>query len=122
MRFSDLFPAYVICKIASHLNHIIAYGYPFADHPRNPHNLWKDMEKEMIGAQACEPFIEMLRSAELKSKNYHDCLGELNNHFETKKNIVKKLPKDQSDMLMDFINNLKTYHAVFDSIHENIKK
>jgi hypothetical protein len=118
LRFSDLFPAYVICKIAGHLNHVIAYGYPFARHPRNPHNLWNDMEKEMIGAQASETLIEMLRSVELTSKNYHDCLGEINKQFEKDIVIVKKLPIKQRDMLLDFINNLKIYHEVFNSIHE----
>lgn len=121
-RYSDLWPAYVICKIAGHLKHIMAYGYPFARHSRNPHNLWKDVEKEMVGAQAAEPFIEILRSAELTSNNYHDCLGELNDHFEKEKELVKKLPKNQCEMLMDFISNLKIYHEVFDSIHDHIKR
>lgn len=119
-RYSDLFPAYIICKIAGHLNHIVAYGHPFARHPRNPHNLWKDMEKEIVGAQAAETFIEILRSAELTEKNYHDCLGELNEHLEKQKEIIKKLPEDQREMLLDLIKNYKIYHEVFDSIHEHL--
>lgn len=120
LRFSDLFPAHVICCIASHLNHVVSYGYPFVNQFRNPHNLWIDIEKEVVGAQATEPLIELLRSAELKGRNYHDCLGDLNQHIENKSKIIDKLPSDQSKMLKLFFTDLKNYYDVFEQIYENL--
>ncbi len=119
LRFADLFPAYVICKIAGHLNHVIAYGYPLVIQPRNPHNLWIDLEHEIDGTQAIEPFIELLRSAELTGKNYHDCLGELNEHFSSKRNTVTKYPKKQKDMLLAYFDSLAIYHEAFKTIKRN---
>ena len=78
------------------------------------------MEKEIVGAQATEPLIELLRSAELKGKNYHECLGDLNEHFEKKMNVINKLPSDQSKMLTSFITDLKNYYEVFNQINENL--
>jgi len=120
LRFSDLFPAHVICRIAEHLNHVISYGYPFVNQFRNPHNLWKDIEKEVVGAQATEPLVEMLRSAELKGSNYHECLGELNQHFENNKNVINKLPQEQSKMLSFYVNDLKNYYEVFEEINKGL--
>ena len=120
LRFSDLFPAYVICRIAEHLNHVISFGHPFVKQLRNPHNLWEDASREIVGAQAAETLIKLLRSAKLNGKNYHDCLGELNKHLEKEREVIKKLPDDQRKMLLAFVDNLKTYHEVFNSINKNL--
>lgn len=119
-RFCDLFPAFVVCRIAEHLKHVISYGYPFVRQHRNPHNLWDDMEKEIIGAQATETLIELLRSVTLTGSNYHDCLGELITHFEVKKEVIKNYPKRQKEMLFSFIEGLKIYHETFDSIKKGL--
>ena len=89
LRFSDLFPAYVICRIAEQMNHVISYGYPFVRQLRNPHNLWSDVLLEVVGAQCAETIIKLLRSAELTGKTYHECLGELNVHFSKNMDQVK---------------------------------
>ena len=121
LRFSDLFPAFVICRLAEHMGHVISYGYPFVRQLRNPHNLWDDVKLEITGAQATEALIELLRSAKLKEKNYHGCLGELNKHFDKNQKIVENLPKDQCDMLSRFFKDLEIYHEVFKSIHKENK-
>ena len=121
LRFSDLWPAFVVNKIAGHLNSVISYGYPFVRQIRNPHNYWQDIKDEIVGAQATEPLIEMLRSAKLTGKNYHDCLGELNSYFSSQIGMLEKYPMDQRNMLVDFMDNLKLWHRVFESIHESGK-
>ncbi len=115
-RYSDLWPAYVVCRIAQHLNHVISYGRPFVRQIRNPHNYWQDIDDEKVGAQATEPLITLLRSAKLTSNNYHGCLGELIEHLNVNKAIVKKCPSDQCEILLDFIKCLEVWHEVFDSI------
>jgi len=115
-RFSDIWPAYVVCRIAQHLNHVVSYGHPFVRQLRNPHNYWQDIDDEKVGAQATEPLVELLRSAKLNGKNYHECLGDLNNHFNANMDSIKELPKDQQDMTIDFIKCLEIWHEVFNSI------
>jgi len=112
-RYSDLWPAMVVCCIAGHLNHIISYGYPIVEHRRNEHSLWKDVQDEKVGARATEPLIEMLRSAKFTGDNYHTCLGELLEHLETQSDIIGQLPDDQGDMLFGFISGMQVWHRVF---------
>lgn len=118
-RFSDLWPAYVVDCIASHLNHVVSYGHPFVSQIRNPHNYWQDIDDEKVGAQATEPLIILLRSAKLTADNYHDCLGELIAHFNNNKDIIKKLPDDQKLMLLDFVKTLEIWHEIFNSVISN---
>lgn len=115
-RFSDLWPAYVVNCIASHLNHVISYGRPFVHQIRNPHNYWQDVDEEKVGAQATEPLIALLRSVKLVGKNYHDCLGELIAHLNSNKDVIEKLPDEQREMLLDFVRCLEIWHEIFDSI------
>lgn len=115
-RFGDIWPAYVVCRIAQHLNHVISYGFPFVRQIRNPHNYWQDIDDEKVGAQATEPLVDLLRSAKLTGNNYHDCLGELIAHLNAQRAVVKRCPTDQGEMLIDFIRNLEVWHEVFDSI------
>jgi hypothetical protein len=115
-RFSDIFPAYVVCRIAQHLNHVIAYGHPFVHQIRNPHNYWQDVDDEKVGAQATEPLVELLRSAQLDGNNYHDCLGEIIAHLNANIAVLEKCPDDQREMLIDFIRCLEVWHEVFNSI------
>jgi len=115
-RFSDLWPAYVVDCIASHLNHVISYGHPFVSQVRNPHNYWQDIDDEKVGAQATEPLISILREAKLTGNNYHDCLGELILHLNNNKGIIEKLPQEQKDMLLDFVKCLEIWHEIFEKI------
>jgi len=115
-RFSDLWSAYVVCCIASHLKHVISYGRPFVRQIRNPHNYWQDMADEIVGAQATEPLIVLLRSAKFTGNNYHDCLGELITHFSANRGLVTKLPDDQREMLLDFFRCLEVWHEIFDVV------
>ena len=117
-RFSDIWPAYVVCRIAQHLNHVISYGHPFVRQIRNPHNYWQDIDDEKVGAQATEPLVDLLRSAELEGNNYHDCLGELIAHLNAQMPVIERCPSDQREMLTDFIKNLEVWHEVFDSIQD----
>jgi len=121
-RYADVFPSFVVCKIAGHLDHVISYGYPLVRQIRNEHNLWVDMEDEMYGAQSAEIFIDLLRSSELSGKNYHDCIGDLNEHLDKNRKILTKLPDKQKKILLPFIDGQKVYHDRFDLIEKDSKK
>ena len=60
-----------------HLNKNVAFGYPIVLQKRNKHNLWNDLEKELIGNINCEKIIEKLNQIHFKSNNVLDCGYEL---------------------------------------------
>jgi len=81
-RYDDIWPSYLVTRIANHLGDVIAYGEPLLRQKRNEHNLWKDLDAERIGMLLTDEFCATLRQITLHSSTYHDCYGEL----------VEKLP------------------------------
>jgi len=81
-RYDDIWPSYIVTRIAHHLGDVIAYGHPLLRQKRNEHNLWKDLDAERVGMLLTDEFCAALRSIPLRSSTYAGCYGEL----------VEKLP------------------------------
>jgi hypothetical protein len=82
-RYDDIWPSYIVTRIANHLGDVIAYGQPLVRQKRNEHNLWKDLDAERVGMLLSDEFCAVLRSIALRGVTYTQCYGEL----------VEKLPK-----------------------------
>jgi hypothetical protein len=82
-RYDDIWPSYIVNRIANHLGDVIAYGQPLVRQKRNEHNLWKDLDAERVGMLLSDEFCATLRSISLKGVTYSQCYGEM----------VEKLPK-----------------------------
>ncbi len=82
-RYDDIWGAYVLKRIADHLDHAISYGHPVVNQERNVHNYWKDLAKESDGMILTHRFVEALKSIKLTQKTYDKCYKE----------IVSKLPQ-----------------------------
>lgn len=76
-RNADIWTAYLINKIAEHFGDVITFGQPLVKQIRNQHNLWDDLDTELINNRATDAFISLLRNVELNKDNYFDALGEL---------------------------------------------
>lgn len=81
-RYDDIWPSYIVVRIAQHLGDVIAYGHPLLRQKRNEHILWRDLDNERIGMLLTDEFCAALRSLDLTGKTYHECYGE----------VAKKLP------------------------------
>lgn len=81
-RYDDIWPSYMVTRIAQHLGDVIAYGRPLMRQKRNDHDLWRDLDAERVGMVLTDDFCAALRSVSLEGNSYLDCYGEL----------VRKLP------------------------------
>ena len=81
-RYDDIWPSYLVTRIANHLGDVIAYGEPLLRQKRNDHNLWRDLDAERVGMLLTDEFCATLRRLSLRGTSYHECYGEL----------VEKLP------------------------------
>lgn len=81
-RYDDIWPSYIVVRIAEHLGDVIAYGEPLLRQKRNEHNLWQDLDNERTGMLLTDEFCAALRGITLNGTSYHECYGE----------IAKKLP------------------------------
>jgi len=82
-RYDDIWPSYIVTRIANHLGDVIAFGQPLLRQKRNEHVLWKDLDAERIGMLLTDEFCAALRSIKLSGSSYAQCYGEM----------VEKLPK-----------------------------
>lgn len=76
-RNGDIWTAYLYNRLGEHFGDVITFGQPLAKQIRNPHDLWDDLELELINNIATDPLIEILRKINLTADNYFEALGEL---------------------------------------------
>lgn len=76
-RYDDIWPSYIVTRIAQHLGDVIAYGRPLMRQKRNEHNLWKDLDAERVGMLLTDEFCAVLQSIALHGETYSECYGEL---------------------------------------------
>jgi hypothetical protein len=76
-RYDDIWPSYIVTRIAEHLSDVIAFGQPLMRQKRNEHNLWKDLDAERVGMLLSDEFCATLRSITLRGATYAECYGEM---------------------------------------------
>ena len=76
-RMDDIWGGYVTLAIMDHLGHCCSFGHPLVVQERNPHNYFRDHEKEAVGLEAGTVFTEALRSIKLTCTNYNDGIAEV---------------------------------------------
>jgi hypothetical protein len=76
-RYDDIWPSYIVTRIAHHLGDVIAYGHPLLRQKRNEHDLWRDLDAERVGMLLSDEFCATLRSIPLHGATYAECYGEL---------------------------------------------
>lgn len=76
-RYDDIWPSYIVTRIANHLGDVIAYGLPLLRQKRNEHSLWKDLDDERIGMLLSDEFCATLRAIALRGTTYAECYREL---------------------------------------------
>jgi len=106
-RYDDIFSNYFLRRIMQHLNKNIVFGYPLVLQKRNIHNLWNDLNKEMIGNQSTEYIINLLESINFRSDNVVDCGFELIDNLKSKISYEKKYFKNLLDGLKIWLDVIK---------------
>jgi hypothetical protein len=76
-RYDDIWPSYMVTRIAQHLGDVIAFGHPLLRQKRNVHDLWRDLDSERVGMLLTDEFCATLRSIPLHGATYAECYAEL---------------------------------------------
>lgn len=111
-RYDDIWAAYVVKKIADHLDHYISFGNPIVVQKRNPHNYWNDLAKESTGAMLTLKFVEILKNVNLRGDNYRDCFAELTEEL-SKVSAELSWPDDQKNYLAKYVEGMKIWVKIF---------
>lgn len=75
-RYDDIWAAYVLLRIADHLDELATFGHPLVRQGRNPHDVWRDLDQERMGMRLTDRFCGYLRGLSLTGRTYAACYGE----------------------------------------------
>jgi hypothetical protein len=114
-RYDDIWPSYIVVRIAQHLGDVIAYGHPLLRQKRNEHILWKDLDNERIGMLLTDEFCAALRSLDLKGKSYHECYGEIAEQLQHAWLAGPKWTDAMVSARAGLLEGISIWHSVFES-------
>lgn len=112
-RYDDIWPSYIVVKIAQHLGDVIAYGHPLLRQNRNEHILWKDLDNERIGMLLTDEFCAALRGLELSGKSYHECYGEITQKLPLAWQAGPKWTEAMVEARQGLLEGMAIWHDVF---------
>jgi hypothetical protein len=76
-RYGDIWSGYFAKKVIDKVGDRVSIGKPLTDHRRNLHNLFKDLQAELMGMILTEKIVGFIENCELKEKTYEDAYLEL---------------------------------------------
>ena len=115
-RYDDIWPSYIVNRIAQHLGDAIAFGEPLVRQARNPHDLWKDLDKERNGMILTDEFCAALRSISLTGGTYHECYGEIVEHLPKTWTEGSRWTDSQREWRQKLVEGMQIWHDVFERL------
>lgn len=115
-RNADIWTAYLFNKLAEHFGDVITFGQPLVKQIRNTHNLWEDLDVELINNRAADYFITILRSVRLTEKTYFEALRELLNESQKEMGKMDGVPSPEFEMIKEFFNEYQIWYEIVSEI------
>jgi hypothetical protein len=112
IRNADIWTAYLINKLAEHFGHVITFGQPLVKQIRNPHNLWSDLDVELINNRATDYLISLLRNANLTKHTYFEALGELITQCQKGLGKIKTIGALEKEMIKQFFVEYQKWYKI----------
>jgi len=112
-RYDDIWPSYVVTRIAEHLGDVVAFGDPVVRQKRNVHDLWRDLENERNGMLMTDEFCAALRRLKLQGTTYHQCYGEIAAGLGAEWVVGPRWTDSMKEWRGRFIEGLQIWHASF---------
>jgi hypothetical protein len=117
-RYDDIWPSYLVNRIASHLGDAIAFGLPFVRQVRNPHDLWRDLDAERAGMQMTDQFCEVLQGIPLRGSTYHACYGELLEGLRREWRLPDNAPQGWVEMREGTLAGIEVWWEMFHAVKD----
>jgi hypothetical protein len=114
-RNSDIWAAFVLCKLSAHFSELVAFGEPLVEQVRNPHNLWRDLEDELPNNKANEYFLDILRAVALSGEDYLAALASLNDGARAAA-ADADIPEDARREIAGFFEEYAVWHGIMSAI------
>lgn len=111
-RNADIWASYVVCRLVQHFGDVVSFGYPLVRQLRNPHDLWEDLERELLNIRAADQFVFLLRSIPLTKPTYLEALGELLSEALRRLPQVRGVSDAGRNMMENFFKEYLVWYGV----------
>jgi hypothetical protein len=118
-RYDDIWPSYVVTRIAQHLGDVIAYGDPLVRQKRNVHDLWKDLDNERNGMLMTDDFCAALRRLHLTGTTYHECYGEVARGLADEWHVGERWTESMKEWRSRYLEGISIWHQAFETLVTN---
>lgn len=118
LRNGDIWTSYLINKLAQHFNDTITFGQPLVKQIRNVHDLFDDLEIELVNNKATDTFVHVLRNIPLKGDTYFKALGDLLKNSDKELKKVKSKTKEFT-MIKEFFKEYKVWYNIISEVIDN---
>ncbi len=115
-RYDDIWGAYVLKRVADHMNESITFGAPIVRQNRNPHNYWVDFDMERHGLALSARFVETLSKVPLTGKDYKSCYAELSEKFPEAMLKREDLSPQERTYLEGYFEGMRVWSETFKNI------
>ncbi|MFC1789592.1 hypothetical protein ACFLYY_01290 [Patescibacteria group bacterium] len=115
-RNADIWTAYLINKLAGHFGDIITFGQPLVKQIRNKHDLWDDLDIELVNNKAADYLITILRNVNLTEKTYFGALGELLNNSQEEIKKMNDISSSELEMIKGFFEEYQVWYKIVSKI------
>lgn len=114
-RNADIWTAYLFNKLAEHFGDVITFGNPLCKQIRNEHDLWEDLDVELVCNKATDAFVDILRTLKIEGDTYFDALGNLLETFIIMiPNLEIKTPEGK--MIIDYFKEYKIWYDIISEV------
>ena len=114
-RYDDILSGYFQRSIMDNFDLSVTYGIPLMKQDRNPHNIFDDMSKEILGGKCADEICKYLQDFKYSGSSITDCYSELVD--QTIKDIDQFPSKD---FLLKILEGMRIWSESFNKIMDVI--
>jgi len=106
-RYDDIWPSYLVKKIADHLGDFISFGFPLVKQDRNEQDIIVNLENEIWGMRLTNRFCNILKEIKLSENDYLSCSKEIYKklkQYQEQKNIFNEKENKFFNKFLEGIN------------------
>jgi hypothetical protein len=115
-RYDDIWPSYVVTRIAQHLGDVVAFGEPVVRQKRNEHDIWKDLDNERNGMLMTGDFCAALQRLKLTGSTYHECYGEIAARLGDEWHVGERWTESMRAWRSKYLEGMRIWHHVFETL------
>jgi hypothetical protein len=115
-RYDDIWPSYLVTRIAQHLGDVIAFGEPVVRQQRNVHDIWKDLDNERNGMLMTDDLCAALRRLKLTGTTYHECYGEIASRLGEEWHVGERWSESMREWRSRYLEGMRIWHGAFEKL------